>query len=73
MDKSTQETQILAYMMNGHTITPLEALNQFGCMRLGARIFDLKHKGINIESKMIERNGKHFSGYSIAGVDASGA
>lgn len=40
-NKTTQSNQILEYMRQGNSITPLEALNLFGCMRLGARIYDL--------------------------------
>ena len=60
-----QEAQILNYMKKGNSITPLEALNKFNCFRLGARIYDLKLKGHEIRSKIIERNGKRFSSYSM--------
>ncbi len=61
----TQKNAILEYLRAGNTLTPLEALNKFGCFRLGARIWDLKQEGWNIESKLIELNGKHVSGYRI--------
>jgi hypothetical protein len=41
----TQNKQILHYLKTGKSITPLEALYQFGCLRLSARIFELKEKG----------------------------
>lgn len=37
----SQNKQILAYLEDGNTITSLEALNLFGCMRLASRISDL--------------------------------
>ena len=43
-----QSQQILEYMQKNGSITPLEALNLFGCMRLGARIYDLKAAGHQI-------------------------
>lgn len=44
----TQEEKILAYMERHGSITPLEAMNELGVMRLGARIFDLKESGVKI-------------------------
>lgn len=38
----TQNQQILAHLKEYGSITPLQALNEYGCMRLGARIYDLK-------------------------------
>jgi hypothetical protein len=36
------------------TITPMEAMSDLGVGRLGARIFDLKMLGYNIETQMIK-------------------
>lgn len=38
---ASQAQRILAYMKEGNTITPLEALHKFSCFRLGARIADI--------------------------------
>ena len=40
----SQELQIFAYLKTGKTLTPIEALNLFGCLRLGARIYNLRAK-----------------------------
>lgn len=61
----SQSEQILQYLEEKGSITPLEALNKFGCFRLGARIFDLKKKGYPIESKLISSNGKEFAQYTL--------
>jgi len=61
----SQTTNILKHLKQGNTITPLEALNKFGCMRLGARIYDLKKKGYNIEPKIVEQDGKHYAEYKL--------
>ena len=50
----SQNLQIRRYLESGHSITPLDALYQFGCFRLGARIYDLKRQGMLIVSEMIE-------------------
>lgn len=41
----TQQERILDYMHAHGTITPRQALEDLGIMRLGARIWDLKHAG----------------------------
>jgi|13_taG_2_1085334.scaffolds.fasta_scaffold10982_5 hypothetical protein len=47
----SQEKQILEYLQAGNKITPIDALNLFGCFRLGARICDLRNKGYNIDNE----------------------
>ena len=55
---------ILKYLQEGHSLTPLEALQKFGCMRLGARIWDLHKQGYRILSKIVTgENGKHYACY----------
>ena len=50
----SQNKRILAYLKSGRKITPLEALYEFGTMRLSARIYDLRDQGEMIEVKTIE-------------------
>lgn len=52
-----QSKQILEYMRSNGSITPMDALNLFGCMRLGARIYDLKAAGHKIISIMTVSDG----------------
>lgn len=47
----TQAESILAYLQTGQSITPREADELWGCMRLGARIYDLKKQGYKIISE----------------------
>jgi len=47
----TQAQQILQYLQDGNSITPLEALHKFGCLRLGARIWDLRNAGHIIKTE----------------------
>ena len=61
----SQNELILAYLKSGKSITPIEALNNFGCFRLGARIFELREHGNNINVETMERNGKRFASYSL--------
>lgn len=46
----SQKEQIKQYLLTGKTLSPLEALQKFGCFRLGARIWDLRHEGYQIEN-----------------------
>ena len=65
----SQNRKIAEHLMAGKSITPVEALNNYGCFRLGARIHDLKNKqGFNIETKTVESNGKRFAEYSLTKI-----
>lgn len=61
----TQNKAILQHLMSGYTLTPMDALNQFGCLRLAARINDLKADGWPIDATMVKANGKKFAQYSL--------
>lgn len=53
----TQSEMILRYMHENGSITPWEAMRELGCMRLGARIWDLKKAGTTIITEnQTERN-----------------
>lgn len=47
MKKDSQTKKILAILIKEHSITPLEALNRCGCMRLAARIAEIKEMGFD--------------------------
>ena len=66
MNKESQEQQILSALQAGRKLTPIDALNDFDCMRLGARIRDLREKGFDIRTEdFVTRSGKHVALYSI--------
>lgn len=44
-----QERMIFEHLKKGLKLTPMEALDKFGCFRLSARIFNLRAKGHDIE------------------------
>lgn len=64
MEKS-QIDLILDHLRAGNSITPIEALERFGCFRLGARIWELRHAGFDIKDELVFKNGKHFSKYYL--------
>lgn len=49
----SQSKQILAALQRGDRLTHLDAERRFKCLRLGARIYDLKQQGHEIDSQMI--------------------
>ena len=63
----TQQNKILNYLRSGNTLTPLEALNMFGCFALRQRIHVLKNEmKYPIKSELITgENGKRFAQYSL--------
>jgi hypothetical protein len=61
----SQEKQILEWMLLGCKITAIEALNQFGCLRLAGRISDIK-KYMPVKSRFIKvESGKRVKEYWI--------
>ena len=46
--------QILEYMRKYGSITPMEALREFGCYRLGARIYELRVSGVRIKTELVK-------------------
>ena len=52
MGKQTHEKMILQYMRKHGSITAMDAVREFGCMRLAARISDLRWDGYNIETEL---------------------
>lgn len=59
-----QTDMILRYLRENGSITQAEAVIEFGCYRLGARIYDLKRAGHSITSETVtakNRYGKQIS------------
>ena len=65
MAKKTQSEQILTYLSKGKGLTPIDALNKFGCFRLAARISDLRTQGHTIWTETVTKNGKTFAAYKM--------
>ena len=65
----SQTDEILNYLQAGNVLTPLEALRKFNCLRLGARIYDLRQQGYVINSFMItdDQTGKRYARYRLYG------
>ena len=50
--KVSQCEKIVRYMQQNGSITQLDALREFGCMRLASRISDLKRQGVAVKREM---------------------
>ena len=66
----SQEKAILSHLKRG-PITPLDALERYGCFRLAARINDLRGRGHRIETEMVERDDKRYARYRLVKKKAS--
>lgn len=49
----SQQRKILHHLTNS-SIDPIHALDKYGRMRLGARIWDLRKRGLNIKTEKIK-------------------
>jgi len=65
--KSTdsQTALIKGWLLNGRSITQLDALNMFGCFRLSARISNLREEGLDIITDMVNVNDKRIAKYYL--------
>lgn len=66
----TQCERILRHLQDYGSITQAEAVTEYGCYRLGARIWDLKAQGVPIRSERVTGKNRYdepvsFSRYSI--------
>lgn len=66
----THADSILRHIQHYGSISPQEALKYYGCMRLGARIYDLKRRGYPIISERedgVNRRGEkcHWARYRM--------
>jgi hypothetical protein len=68
----TQNKEILAHLKEHKTIDSIQALNEYGCFRLGARIYDLKQDGFIIQTRMVtnKQNKKSFAQYEYIGHES---
>lgn len=68
-ESESQCKQIAEWLYAGKSITQLDALYHFGCMRLASRICDLRERGMNIVTeKIVTTNGKIVASYKLAAI-----
>ena len=63
----SQNQQVLHALQRGEHLTALRAVEEFGCLRLAARINDLRNDGYSVEKTVRALpNGKRIAVYSLA-------
>jgi biotin operon repressor len=60
-----QVDAIRSFLLEGNSLTPIDALERFGCFRLAARIDDLRQEGLDIETVKERQNGKSYARYKL--------
>ena len=62
---SSQREKVKRHLEKEGSITPLEALYDYGCMRLSGRIYDLKKEEIKIKTEHERRGEKTYARYKL--------
>lgn len=52
MSKQSQMQRLYQWLQSGHRVTQLSALMELGIGRLGARIYDLRQRGVPVRSRL---------------------
>lgn len=68
----TQTEAIFNHLKQGNSLTPLEALRLFNCLRLSGRIKDLRDLGHNIITENEKNNGKVYARYRLVEYKTEG-
>ncbi len=61
----SQKQRIRDALELGQPITPLDAMQWFGCSRLAARIKDLRRDGMDIETIIIQKGRTRYASYRL--------
>lgn len=62
---TTQCEQILSHLRKGKTLTPIDALNEYGIFRLAARCYDLRLAGWDIVTIRESQGEKCYAKYVL--------
>ena len=67
MERITQKSKVRAHLQSGQSITPIDALERYGCFRLAAIIHTLKNDyGMNIKTELIKNKyGTKYGKYTM--------
>lgn len=63
--RKTQKQMIEEYLLAGNAITPIEALELFGCFRLAAIIHQIREKRHVYTTMITNKYGNRFAKYSL--------
>lgn len=67
ISRHTKIASVRAHLESGRSITPLEALRLYGSFRLGAIIYVLRERGLDIRTEFVrnERTKSRYAKYSL--------
>ena len=70
MERVTQKSKIKKHLQSGQSITPIDALERYGCFRLAAIIHTLKnHYGMNIKTELVKNKyGTKYGKYTMVNL-----
>lgn len=63
--QTSQKASVKGYLLTGNSITPVDALNWFGCFRLAAIIHTLRAEGMVIKTETVDKAGKRYAKYFL--------
>ena len=71
MKRVTQKSKIMSHLQSGQSITPIDALERYGCFRLAAIIHTLKNDyGMDIKTQLIKNKyGTKYGKYTLNNVN----
>lgn len=58
--------QISEHLKQYGSITAIEALNNYGCFRLAARVNDLRKTGLDVKNEIVKERNKRFARYYLS-------
>ena len=61
----SQISRVKRHLIEGKSITPIEALNLFGAFRLSHIIYALRNEGYNIKTDLINDGIRRYAKYSL--------
>lgn len=61
----SQNLQVLAYINEHGSITPMDALSELKCFRLAARVNQLRDKGHKIQTEIVRSGDKRYAKYRL--------
>ena len=67
MKRETQKNKVREHLQSGESITPMDALERYGCFRLAAIIHTLKHHNeMNIKTELVKNKyGTKYGKYTL--------
>ena len=68
LQEDSQCYAILAHLMTRGSITQMEAVDNYRCYRLSARIANLREKGARIETEKVKSKQSYYARYWLKGA-----